>query len=59
MCLFSPLALGSYWAMIPATVMLPALMLRILGEEKVLGRDLSGYTEYLQKVRYRLLPGIW
>ena len=55
----SPLALGSYWAMIPAAVMLPALMLRIRSEERILVGELKGYAEYRQKVRYRLLPLIW
>ncbi len=31
-------------------------VLRIIGEEKLLARDLEGYQEYLQKVRYRLVP---
>ena len=34
-------------------------MLRIPNEEEVLQRELPGYTEYMQKVKYRLLPGIW
>jgi protein-S-isoprenylcysteine O-methyltransferase Ste14 len=57
--LFSPLALGSYWAMIPALLILPLLVARILNEEKVLVRDLGGYEEYLQSTRYRLIPGLW
>jgi protein-S-isoprenylcysteine O-methyltransferase Ste14 len=57
--LFSPLALGSYWAMIPALLIIPLLVARILNEEKVLVRDLDGYEEYLQSTRYRLIPGLW
>ena len=56
---FSPLVLGSYWAMIPALFILPVIVARILNEEKVLARDLNGYPEYMQKVRYRLVPGVW
>jgi len=56
---FSPLALGSGWAMIPVIFFIPILVARILNEEKVLARDLKGYKEYMQKVRYRLIPGIW
>lgn len=56
---FSPLVLGSYWAMIPAALIIPVLVARILNEEKVLARDLKGYPEYMQKVRYRLFPGVW
>ena len=57
--IFSPLALGSYWAMIPALLIIPLLVARILNEEKVLVRDLEGYEEYLQSTRYRLIPGLW
>lgn len=55
----SPLALGSYWAFIPALAIVPLLGARILNEEEVLLRELAGYAEYRQKVKYRLLPGIW
>jgi protein-S-isoprenylcysteine O-methyltransferase Ste14 len=57
--LFSPLALGSYWAMIPALFIIPVLVARILNEEKVLVNQLKGYAEYRKKTRYRLMPGIW
>jgi protein-S-isoprenylcysteine O-methyltransferase Ste14 len=35
------------------------LVLRIFGEEKLLARELEGYTQYMQKVRYRLVPHVW
>lgn len=54
-----PLALGSAWAFIPALLMIPVLVLRIRSEEKILLKDLPGYAEYVQKVKYRLLPGAW
>jgi len=59
MYLASPLALGSYWAILPAALVIPLLAARLLHEEQVLLRDLPGYAEYRQKVKYRLLPGIW
>ncbi|MBW2486829.1 MAG: isoprenylcysteine carboxylmethyltransferase family protein [Deltaproteobacteria bacterium] len=59
MFLFTPLALGSYWTLIPSILMIFVLVPRIFNEEKVLQRDLDGYREYMQKVRYRLIPGIW
>jgi protein-S-isoprenylcysteine O-methyltransferase Ste14 len=59
MYLASPVALGSYWALIPAVLIVPLLVARIYNEEQVLQNDLPGYVEYLQKVKYRLLPGIW
>ncbi|MBK8049686.1 MAG: isoprenylcysteine carboxylmethyltransferase family protein [Anaerolineales bacterium] len=59
MYVFSPLALGSYWAMIPALLIIPILVMRIRNEEEVLSRELAGYPAYTQQIRYRLLPGIW
>jgi protein-S-isoprenylcysteine O-methyltransferase Ste14 len=59
MYLISPLALGSYWALIPAAAIPIVLVVRILNEEKVLNEGLEGYTEYTRQVRYRLIPGIW
>jgi protein-S-isoprenylcysteine O-methyltransferase Ste14 len=59
MYLASPLALGSYWALLPAVLIVPILVARIINEEKVLQRDLPGYREYKQITRYRLLPGVW
>jgi protein-S-isoprenylcysteine O-methyltransferase Ste14 len=59
MYLASPIALGSYWALIPALLIVPILVARIVNEEKVLERELSGYAEYRQTTSHRLLPGIW
>ena len=55
----TPLALGSYWGLVPVAVMLPFLIWRLFDEERLLSASLPGYTEYQQKVRHRLLPGIW
>jgi protein-S-isoprenylcysteine O-methyltransferase Ste14 len=55
----SPLALGSYWAAIPAALIVPLLAARILDEESALEKELPGYLEYQQKTRYRLIPFIW
>jgi protein-S-isoprenylcysteine O-methyltransferase Ste14 len=57
--LLSPLVLASYWAVIPAVLIIPILVFRILDEERVLVGQLPGYLEYMQKVGYRLLPGVW
>lgn len=59
MYIFTPLALGSYWAMIPSLLIIPILVARIQNEESVLGRELKGYKEYMQKTKYRLVPGVW
>ena len=55
----TPIALGSYWAMIASSLIIPILIFRILDEEKELLENLPGYREYAQKVRYRLLPFVW
>jgi protein-S-isoprenylcysteine O-methyltransferase Ste14 len=54
-----PLALGSWWGLAFLALILPALAWRILDEEKLLKKDLPGYIEYTQKVRYRLVPHLW
>jgi len=59
MFLSTPLALGSLWAL-PVFLLTPVfLVYRIRNEEEVLARDLPGYVEYSQKVRYRLIPFVW
>ncbi|MBE3093411.1 MAG: isoprenylcysteine carboxylmethyltransferase family protein [Actinobacteria bacterium] len=59
MYVLSPLALGSYWAVL-AVLPLPVLVIfRIKSEEKILRDKLPGYREYTQKVKYRLIPYIW
>jgi protein-S-isoprenylcysteine O-methyltransferase Ste14 len=57
--LASPVALGSWWAFLPAAFILPMLVVRIVNEEQVLERDLTGYADYRQQVKYRLVPGVW
>jgi protein-S-isoprenylcysteine O-methyltransferase Ste14 len=59
MYLFTPLALGSVWALLPTLLIIPLLVLRISNEEKVLARDLPGYEEYRGRVRHRVVPGVW
>ncbi len=54
-----PLALGSWWGLAVLVLILPVLIWRILDEEKLLKKDLPGYREYAQKVRYRLVPYLW
>lgn len=54
-----PLALGSYWALLVYLLLPIGLIRRILNEEQVLLRDLPGYEEYREKVKWRLVPGVW
>jgi len=55
----SPLALGSYWAMLPSVLFIALLAARAKNEEELLQKELKGYTEYMQKTHYRLFPGVW
>ena len=53
------LALGSWWDFLVFLLMAPALIWRIFDEEKLLAKELQGYVEYRNKVKYRLIPFIW
>lgn len=55
----TPLALDSYWGLLAVAPAVAAFAFRILDEEKALHAELAGYDEYTQKVRYRLVPGVW
>lgn len=55
----TPLALGSYWGLVVVVPAVAIFVLRILDEERAMRDELDGYTEYLAKVRYRLVPGVW
>ena len=54
-----PLILGSWYALIPFAFYPAIIAVRLLDEEKLLIRELPGYPEYKEKVKYRLIPGIW
>jgi protein-S-isoprenylcysteine O-methyltransferase Ste14 len=55
----APLALGSYWGLLFVVPGLLGLDVRLLDEEKLLTQELTGYREYAQRVRYRLVPHVW
>jgi protein-S-isoprenylcysteine O-methyltransferase Ste14 len=54
-----PLSLGSLWGLIPAMIMSAFLVVRTVLEDRTLQAELPGYKEYAQRVRYRLIPGLW
>lgn len=54
-----PLVLGSIVSFIVFLVYPFIIAARIKNEEKVLSRELEGYEEYKQKVKYRMIPFIW
>jgi protein-S-isoprenylcysteine O-methyltransferase Ste14 len=55
----TPIALGSWWGLLPVIIISIALMVRSIMEEEVLQRDLVGYRDYSQRVKWRLIPIIW
>ena len=54
-----PLVLASPWSFVIMLIYIPIIALRIRNEEQVLERELKGYTEYKQRVRYKVIPFIW
>jgi protein-S-isoprenylcysteine O-methyltransferase Ste14 len=59
MFLGMPLALSSWWGLPVFAVVMPALIWRLLDEEKLLTEKLPGYAEYKTKVPWRLVPFVW
>jgi protein-S-isoprenylcysteine O-methyltransferase Ste14 len=57
--IFTPLALGSWVALPFPLPLILVVAVRALEEEKFLRTNLSGYEEYRQKVRYRIIPFVW
>ena len=54
-----PIALGSWWGLLVFVALIPALAWRLIDEERVLLRELEGYSDYRRRVRFRLIPLIW
>jgi protein-S-isoprenylcysteine O-methyltransferase Ste14 len=59
MFLFTPVALGSFWGVLGTIPLIVLIIFRLLDEEKFLAEHLSGYKEYCNTTRYRLIPRIW
>jgi protein-S-isoprenylcysteine O-methyltransferase Ste14 len=59
MLIGTALALGSFLALIPAFAMVGGIILMLLEEEKFLVGYFSGYKDYCEKTRFRLIPEIW
>ncbi|MQR01215.1 isoprenylcysteine carboxylmethyltransferase family protein [Glaciimonas sp. GS1] len=54
-----PLALGSWWGLFAFYPMLLVIVWRLLDEEIFLAKNLPGYEEYTEKVKYHLIPHVW
>lgn len=62
MLMFAPLAslaVGSLWALIPATVYCLLISRRVVVEDRFLRAHLAGYEQYAGRVRHRVIPGVW
>jgi protein-S-isoprenylcysteine O-methyltransferase Ste14 len=55
----TPLLLGSWWGLLATLLLIILLAVRIQIEERTLCTGLPGYQEYMQQVRYRLIPYLW
>lgn len=55
----APLIIGSVFGLVPAGAVVILLFIRTELEDEVLHNELDGHSDYAQKVKYRLLPGIW
>ncbi len=53
------LALGSWIAIVPILLIVPVIVRRTLIEERVLASALPGHEDYMQRVRSRIVPGVW
>ena len=54
-----PLALGSWWGLVPVALLAATLVARLRDEEAYLARNLPGYDDYRRKLPWRLVPGLW
>ena len=57
--LMIPIVLGSWYALIAFAVYPILIVVRLKAEEELLTKELPGYAEYKQKVKYRIIPFIW
>jgi protein-S-isoprenylcysteine O-methyltransferase Ste14 len=55
----TPLLLRSWWVLSPGVVTAIMFIPRTAMEDRTLQQELGGYAEYAERVRYRLLPGVW
>jgi protein-S-isoprenylcysteine O-methyltransferase Ste14 len=58
-CVGIALCLGSRWALVPAGLASALLILRTRWEDQTLQAELPGYKDYTERVRYKLIRGVW
>jgi protein-S-isoprenylcysteine O-methyltransferase Ste14 len=54
-----PIILGSWWALVPAAVIVVDVVVRTWLEDRILQAELPGYREYTTRTRWRLVPLVW
>jgi protein-S-isoprenylcysteine O-methyltransferase Ste14 len=54
-----PLSLASWWGLLPIIPMILVIVARLLEEEKFLVKSLTGYADYRNKVKFRIIPYVW
>ena len=54
-----PFVFGSWWAAVPTALLIGLFVWRTAREDATLRAELPGYSDYAQRTRYRLLPGLW
>jgi len=54
-----PVSLGSWWGLLPGLVAVCVIAVRTVLEERTLRAELPGYEDYMRRVRYRWIPGVW
>ena len=54
-----PLSLGSWWGIVPGAIAAALVLIRTAREDRTLRAKLPGYSAYAQRVRFRILPGVW
>jgi protein-S-isoprenylcysteine O-methyltransferase Ste14 len=54
-----PIALGSWWSLVPVAAMAAVIVVRLLDEEHLLANQLPGYGAYRRRVKHRLVPRVW
>jgi protein-S-isoprenylcysteine O-methyltransferase Ste14 len=54
-----PIALGSYFSLIPVALFIIGIVSRIKNEEAFLCKELEGYSDYIKRVKYRIIPFVW
>jgi protein-S-isoprenylcysteine O-methyltransferase Ste14 len=59
LALFIPIALGSLWGLLPASLSVLMLVIRIKYEEEMLLKGMDGYEDYQSRVKYKLIPRIY